>query len=66
LSGDLAEHDRIAQGYLAELASRCDVVMVAQASMARAADAMAAATRTPVLSSPRPAIERLREYVPRG
>ena len=35
LSGDLAEHDRIAQGYLAELASRCDVVMVAQASMAR-------------------------------
>lgn len=59
LSGELAEHDRIVQSYLAQLAARCDVVMVAQASMARAADAMACLTSTPVLSSPRPAVERL-------
>jgi hypothetical protein len=57
LSGDLIEHDRIVKGYLAGLAERCDVVLAAQASMARAAAAADGAT--PVLSSPRPAVERL-------
>jgi Asp/Glu/hydantoin racemase len=65
LSGELAEHDRIVQGYVAQLAERCDVVLVAQASMARAAEAMAALTSTPILSSPRPAMETLREAIER-
>jgi Asp/Glu/hydantoin racemase len=63
LSGELAEHDRVVRGYLADLAARCDVVVVAQASMARAADAAARELPTPVLSSPRPAVERLKELI---
>ena len=63
LSGELAEHDRLVRHSLADLADRCDVVVVAQASMARAADAMAAECRTPVLSSPRLAVARLREQL---
>ena len=63
LGGDLAEHDRIVRGYLAGLAPRCDVVLVAQASMARPADAAAQELPVPVLSSPRPAIERLRDQL---
>lgn len=63
LSGELAEHDRIVRGYLADLAARCDVVVVAQASMARAADMAGRELSTPVLSSPRPAVERLRELL---
>jgi Asp/Glu/hydantoin racemase len=63
LSGELSEHDRIVQGYLAGLAPRCEVVVAAQASMARAADGMAALTSTPVLSSPRPALEDLRDHL---
>jgi Asp/Glu/hydantoin racemase len=64
LSGELAEHDRIVGGYLADLAARCDVVVVAQASMARAAEATAPLVPIPVLSSPRPALERLRGLLP--
>ncbi|MCU0508800.1 MAG: aspartate/glutamate racemase family protein [Anaerolineae bacterium] len=63
LSGELTEHDRIVRGHLARLAARCDVVVAAQASMARAAEAAARELPMPVLSSPRPAVERLRELL---
>ena len=61
LAGDLEGHDRIVRQYLAELAPRSDVVLVAQASMARAAAVAGRGLPVPVLSSPRPAIERLRD-----
>ena len=60
LSGDRGLHDEIVRRYLRELMKSCDVVVLAQASMARVADTLAASEkRVPVLSSPRPAVERL-------
>ncbi len=58
-AGDLAEHDRIVRQALAELSRRCDVIVLAQASMTRAADGIPPGQAVPVLSSPRPAMERL-------
>jgi Asp/Glu/hydantoin racemase len=58
-SGDPATHDRIVQENLIVLMSEVDVVVLAQASMARVVDAMDPADlRVPVLSSPRRAIEQ--------
>lgn len=56
--GDAARHDAIVAEELDQLAAEVDVVVLAQASMARIAAARPA-TGTPVLSSPRMAIERL-------
>lgn len=59
-AGDLARHDRIVQEHLRDLMERVDVVLLAQASMARVADALSAGEGgAPVLSSPRPAVEHL-------
>jgi hypothetical protein len=55
-------HSRIAEGALA-LASRCDVVVLAQASMEPAA-ALLAGLATPVLTSPRSAVEAVAAVVP--
>jgi hypothetical protein len=63
LSGDAADyHSRIAQGARA-LSSRCDVVVLAQASMEPAA-ALLAGLATPVLTSPRSAVEAVAAVVP--
>jgi len=60
ISGDLATHDKIVAEGILELAGRVDVIVLAQASMARAADALPSSKATvPILSSPRPAIEYL-------
>lgn len=59
LSGDTASHDRIVRDYLQGLIQRCDVVILAQASMARVADAIPPSERrVPILTSPRLAVER--------
>ena len=51
--GDGAEHDRIVRQGLRELANDVDVIVLAQASMARVVEALPAAERTkPILSSP--------------
>jgi Asp/Glu/hydantoin racemase len=57
-SGDGARHDAIIAEELDRLAAEVDVVVLAQASMARIAAARPAGG-TPVLSSPRLAMERL-------
>jgi Asp/Glu/hydantoin racemase len=63
-AGDMAIHDRIVRDTLKELMSRNDVVILAQASMARVADAIPPAEQTvPILSSPRLALERAREVI---
>jgi Asp/Glu/hydantoin racemase len=62
--GDLQTHDRIVREGLGALMSRNDVVLLAQASMARVLDTIPAAERViPVLSSPRLAMERARDVL---
>ena len=56
--GDNAEHDAIVADHLGQLSEEVDVVVLAQASMARIA-VERLADDTPVLSSPRLAIEHL-------
>lgn len=59
-AGDMATHDRIVRERLGELMKKVDVVLLAQASMARVADTLDEKERTvPILSSPRPAVARL-------
>ena len=59
-SGDTATHDRLVSQGLRELMDRNDVVILAQASMARVADALPLdEQKIPILSSPRLAVEAL-------
>jgi len=60
MSGDAATHDAAVAAALRELSSSCDVVVLAQASMARVADALPPSEKpAPVLSSPGLAINYL-------
>ncbi|MGE3272522.1 MAG: aspartate/glutamate racemase family protein [Chloroflexota bacterium] len=65
--GDGARHDSLVLAALRELAASVDVIVLAQASMARAvggADSLDVDGRAvPILTSPRPGVERLREVV---
>ena len=59
-AGDMETHDRLVSQGLRELMTRNDVVILAQASMARVADALPAGEqKVPILSSPRMAVETL-------
>ncbi len=66
-SGDGARHDTLVAAALRELAATMDVIVLAQASMARAvsgADSIDAGGRSvPILTSPRLGVERLRDVV---
>jgi len=60
MSGDAATHDRIVASGVRELMGKVDVIVLAQASMARVVGALPADEMTvPILSSPRPAVEYL-------
>jgi hypothetical protein len=52
-------HDQLVSEALKELAGKVDVVVLAQASMARVLSGVTS-NGTPILSSPRLAVERLR------
>jgi Asp/Glu/hydantoin racemase len=59
-AGDLERHDAIVRDTLRKLAQHNDVILLAQASMARAAGLLPAEVQAcPVLSSPRLALEHL-------
>ena len=58
-SSDGALHDRLAAEAARSL-NDCDIIALAQFSLARAADAVAAATGKPVLTTPDSAVRRLR------
>jgi Asp/Glu/hydantoin racemase len=58
LAGDTAEHDRLVAAGLKELASDAELIVLAQVSMGRVADALGD-IGVPVLTSPRLGIERL-------
>jgi Asp/Glu/hydantoin racemase len=60
MSGDAARHDTLVAAALKELATKVDVVLLAQASMARVVDTLAPADRVvPILASPGIAIRHL-------
>jgi len=60
VAGDGATHDAKVAAALRELAGRTDVIVLAQASMARAAETLPKAQATvPILSSPRLGVEHL-------
>ena len=60
--GDPAEHDRLAVAAAMDLAD-CNVIALAQFSLARAADAIAKATGRPVLTTPESAVRKLRRLL---
>jgi len=61
MAGDGAAHDRLVNTAALDLARRVDVVILAQASMARALDALPEAERpVPILASPQLALERVK------
>ncbi len=60
--GDFAEHDRLATEAAKDLAD-CDVIALAQFSLARVAPLVAAATGRPVLTTPDSAIRKLRRLL---
>lgn len=60
MSGDAAKHDTMVAAALKELSSQVDVIVLAQASMARVVDNLhEAEKKVPILSSPRIAIEHI-------
>ena len=66
-SGDPQKHDRIVTEVLRGLMTRNDVVILAQASMARVAQGIPASEqRVPILSSPRLAMEHARSILLRA
>jgi Asp/Glu/hydantoin racemase len=63
-SGNPQKHDEIVSGVLRNLMTRTDVIILAQASMARVAQAIPSdEQRVPILSSPRLAMEHVRELL---
>jgi hypothetical protein len=64
LSGDTATHDRILTESLTRIASAVDVVVLAQASMARVvAQLPENPSRVPILASPELAVKRARSIL---
>ncbi len=60
MSGDAAKHDSMVAGALRELSQQVDVIVLAQASMARVVEGLAEAEkRVPILASPPLAVEYL-------
>lgn len=61
-AGNTETHDRIVGEGLAALADECDVIVLAQASMARVADGLPPEQRkVPILSSPASGVDRARK-----
>ncbi|HZY44376.1 MAG TPA: aspartate/glutamate racemase family protein [Anaerolineae bacterium] len=64
LQGDGATHDRLVAQAIAEMSPQVNVVVLAQASMARVIDVRPQPERKiPILTSPHTAIERVRQYL---
>ena len=60
LGGDGARHDQLVSDALLAMAAKVDVIVLAQASMARVVESLPPdARRVPILSSPRLAVEHL-------
>jgi Asp/Glu/hydantoin racemase len=65
ISGDTERHDALVKTGLQELMSKVDVIVLAQASMARVVENLSKEERrVPILSSPRLAVEYLAKFIP--
>ena len=64
--GDADKHDRIVIESLTKLVEKVDVVVLAQASMARLIPSLPESITSPILSSPRSGIMKLREMFGSG
>lgn len=63
-AGDTGRHDELVRGGLRQLIGWADVIVLAQASMARVVDSLTDdERRTPILSSPRLGMERMRDIL---
>jgi len=62
MAGDTARHDALVSQALQQLVREVDVVVLAQASMARVLSSVSAGA-TPILASPRLAVERARQVL---
>lgn len=62
-AGNVAGHDRLVAETAARSLGGCDVIALAQSSMARAADAVAQATGKPVLTTPGSTVAKLRRLI---
>lgn len=64
MSGDAAKHDAMVAKALKELSARADVIVLAQASMARVADGLSAEDKkVPILASPGIAIQHIASII---
>ena len=61
--GDTAAHDAMVSAKAQEVAAWADTIVLAQCSMARLAPRLSSETGRPVLSSPRLAVQRLKEVL---
>jgi Asp/Glu/hydantoin racemase len=62
LAGDVAQHDRMVRAGLAELGQKVELIILAQASMARVVDLLSASERVcPILSSPQLGVDAARQ-----
>jgi hypothetical protein len=60
MGGDPAKHDALVAAALSELATEVDVILLAQASMARVLENLSAQDRrVPILASPAIAVDHL-------
>jgi Asp/Glu/hydantoin racemase len=62
-AGDTATHDRLVAETAVRVAHNCDVILLAQGSMARMEDPLRKLTGKTVYSSPRPAIEMVKRLL---
>lgn len=62
-AGDTATHDRLIAETATRVARSCDVILLAQGSMARMEAPLRELTKKPVYSSPRPAIEMVKRML---
>jgi hypothetical protein len=64
MSGDAATHDAMVAKSLIELSTQVDVILLAQASMARVVDQLSEADKkVPILASPAIAIQHLASFL---
>ncbi len=63
LAGRRDEHDAIIRREAKAIAGQVDVIVLAEGSLARLGDTLAAETGRPVLAGPRPAVEAVRDML---
>jgi len=63
LSGNISEHDRIVKEAIEKLSERCDVVILAQASMAHIVEQSQGTYDIPILASPKLCMSALKDVV---